>query len=49
MTIFNRKDDRDIQGITLKGSELKRVRSFKYLGVDICEDLNMDEYVKNVK
>ena len=47
-TIFNNKDNRNMTNINYKTQPLENVKSYKYLGVDICEDLNMDTYVKSV-
>ena len=47
-TFFNSKSDDVLEKITFKGEPLENVKSYKYLGVDICDDLNMDIYVKNV-
>ena len=45
---FNNSDLDNSSSITYKQNPLENVNTYKYLGVDICEDLNMDTYVKNV-
>ena len=47
-TIFNNNTTDLIDTVTYKGKPLENVKTYKYLGVDICDDLNMDLYVKNV-
>ena len=47
-TVFNNKDNRNMTNINYKTQPLENVKSYKFLGVDICEDLNMDTYVKSV-
>ena len=47
-TIFNNKANRNMTNINYKTQPLENVKSYKYLGVDICEDLNMDTYVNSV-
>ena len=44
----NFKNPDSTQPITYNNHPLENVRSYKYLGVDICEDLSMDNFVKNV-
>ena len=48
-TIFNNKiPDSDLAPLQCKGHSLDKVASSKYLGVDVTEDLSMNEYVTNV-
>ena len=46
--MFNSKVDDDPVTVFYKQQTLEYVKSYKYLGVDICDDLAMDNYVKNV-
>ena len=45
--LFNHSNQNQ-QKLQCKGQKLGIVNSYKYLGVDITSDLNMDEYVYNV-
>ena len=45
--LFNHSNQNQ-QKLQCKGQKLGMVNSYKYLGVDITSDLNMDEYVSNV-
>ena len=47
-TIFDSKITNFSETVLFKGKPLESVRTYKYLGVDICADLNMDSFVKNV-
>ena len=44
-TVFNNKDDLYTDHIVFKNKPLEPVRNYRYLGVDICDDLNMDTFV----
>ena len=46
-TIFN-TDSESTKLVTFKDQPLEYVNSYKYLGVDICDDLSWDSFVKNV-
>ena len=48
ITIFNDNDDHNHIDISYKTTPLEIVKTYKYLGVDICDDLHMDTYVRNV-
>ena len=48
ITIFNVNNDVSADNIVYKTRPLEQVKSYKYLGVNICDDLNMDTYVNNV-
>ena len=47
-TTFNYNETSHVKNVFYKKQPLENVKSYKYLGVDICDDLNMYTYVKNV-
>ena len=47
-TVFNNNGNEGITSICYKQQPLEYVKSYKYLCVNICDDLTMDTYVKNV-
>ena len=47
-TISNNNNNDFYQSITFKDQPLENIRTYKYLGVVICDDLNTDTYVNDV-